>query len=398
MPTKKGWTATHGGVRSMVTIDDEDSIFYSSARSLGCVALGKTNAPAFGFRATCDNKMYGATKNPYSLDHNSGGSSGGSASAVGAHLVPIAEGGDAGGSIRVPSAWCNCFGYKASAGAIPNVCRPDAWTATHPYCTPGPISRSIRDSKTILSKMIGYDKRDPISAPSLLHRDPSLVHEIQIGFSYDFDFFPDPDDEIKECIDGVVKVLGKAGNSVKPVNFNIAYRRNEVENSWLRSISVDSAVDFELMKKNGVDLLSEHPEDFPQELIYWNEIAMASDMLDYRKFHDIRTNILDAHISAFEDVDFIITPVTGCLPVLNSDAKGKTVGPNSIGGEQVNPLIGFAYTYLENMTGFPAASLPVGFSDSGLPIGIQIIAPRYRDYELINFCSYLASILGLDCK
>ena len=140
LPSKKGWTASHGGVRSFITVDEYDSVFCAACERLGAIAVGKTNAPSFGFSGCCDNPMYGPTSTPWKVGYNSGGSSGGSASAVADGLVGIAEGGDAGGSIRIPSAWCGCFGFKPSAGLVPSVCRPDAWAATHPYCCGGPIT------------------------------------------------------------------------------------------------------------------------------------------------------------------------------------------------------------------------------------------------------------------
>ena len=91
LPSKKGWTNSHGGVKSLIRVDEADSVFYDSAVRAGAVAVGKTNAPAFAFRGTCDNKLYGPTRNPFNTEYNSGGSSGGSAAAVADGLVPISE-------------------------------------------------------------------------------------------------------------------------------------------------------------------------------------------------------------------------------------------------------------------------------------------------------------------
>ena len=99
----------------------------------GAILVGKTNAPSFAFRGTCDNKMFGATSTPFKVGYNSGGSSGGSAAAVGDGILLVAEGTDGGGSIRIPAAWCGCYGYKASVGTIPATVRPNAFSLTHPY-------------------------------------------------------------------------------------------------------------------------------------------------------------------------------------------------------------------------------------------------------------------------
>ena len=163
LPSKKGWTNSHGGVKSLIMEDPEDSAFYTAAREAGAIAVGKTNAPAFAFRGTCDNKLYGPTSTPFKVGYNSGGSSGGSAAAVADGLLPMAEGSDGGGSIRIPSSWCSCFGFKASVGTIPSICRPDGWTATHPYCFNGAITRTVSDSAMMLNYMAKYNPRDPLS-------------------------------------------------------------------------------------------------------------------------------------------------------------------------------------------------------------------------------------------
>ena len=387
LPAKKGWTATHGGVKSFVTVDDADCTFWKAAKSLGCIAIGKTNAPSFGFRGTTYNKMYGNTCNPFNLKYNSGGSSGGSCAAVGSLLVPLASCGDAGGSTRCPSAWCNTFGFKPSAGIVPSVCRPDAWAATHPYCCDGPTSRTVLDSALIMEKMMEYDPKDPISVPvphkmfsELMDRG---VSNLKIAVTYDYDIFPSVDSQIKDAVYKVAKMLSHEGAFVDFVNFNFKYSLEEMEEAWLRSISVDSAVDLELMKQNGFDLIGDHAEDLPDQMIKWVNIAFNSNMMDYRKFHDIRTNILDANLDILKDYDIIISPVTSCMPVMNEeeDTKGPSSDPDGPGSD-CEELIGFCQTWLQNMTGNPASSVPAGLGENNLPIGVQVVGRRYFDEDV----------------
>lgn len=380
LPAKKGWTASHGGVRSFITVDAEDCTFWRAARRLGCIAVGKTNAPSFGFRGTTYNKMYGNTNNPFNLQYNSGGSSGGSCAAVGGRLLPLASCGDAGGSTRVPSAWCSTFGFKPSAGLVPSVCRPDAWAATHPYCCDGPTSRTVEDSAIIMEQMMGYDPRDPISVPIPHKQFTELMKTdiagMRIAVTYDYNLFPNVDTEIKSAVGRIAKLLENAGAHVEFVDFKFKYSLPEMITAWLQSISVDSALDLHFMKNDGFDLIGEHADDLPEQFIYWSKIAFNSTMLDYRKFHDIRTDILDAHLEIFKNHDIILSPVTCCMPVLNST---DTKGPAELGGESVEELIGFCQTWLQNMTGNPAASVPAGLGSHNLPIGVQVIGTRYAD-------------------
>ncbi|HXE26668.1 MAG TPA: amidase, partial [Roseiarcus sp.] len=125
---KPGWPFTFGGVRAMKDcVADWHCLFAERVERAGAIILGKTNSPTMGLRGTCDNYLFGPSRNPFDTRKNTGGSSGGSAAAVADGLVPFAEGTDAGGSIRIPSAWCNVVGFKPSAGRVPVVMRPNAF-------------------------------------------------------------------------------------------------------------------------------------------------------------------------------------------------------------------------------------------------------------------------------
>ena len=389
LPAKKGWTASHGGVKSFITVDSEDCTFWKAAEKLGCIAVGKTNAPSFGFRGTTYNKMYGNTNNPFNLSYNSGGSSGGSCAAVGGLLVPLASCGDAGGSTRVPSAWCNCFGFKPSAGLVPSICRPDAWTATHPYCCDGPTARTVKDAAFIMDNMMEYDPKDPISVPlqpkNFAFLDNGCLEHIKqfkIAVTYNYNLFPFVDSQISDAVYEIAELFSDLGATVEYVNFEFNHTLDDMVEAWLRSISVDSAVDMELMKQSGFDLIGDYAEDLPEQFIKWAKIAYDSTMMDYRKFHEIRTDILDANIAILSDYDLILSPVTSCMPVLNSEDDTK--GPSSMGGEDTEQLIGFCQTWLQNMTGNPAASVPAKLGSNNLPIGVQIVGRRYRDEDVFT--------------
>lgn len=405
LPSKKGWTHSHGGVRSIADkVDDYSSPFTEACESMGAISLGKTNAPAFGFRGLTDNHMYGPTSTPFNPLYNSGGSSGGSCSAVSAGLVLAAEQGDAGGSARCPAAWCGCFGFKPSAGIVPSICRPDAWTATHPYCCGSPATKTVDDAALILNAMIGYSPDDPISVitpenlkdlrryKNILQNSKPLAG-MKIGVTYDFKLFPTPVVEIRNAIDTVLRLLEGAGAEVITADFQFNHDREEIEDAWLRGICIDTAVDMELWKRDGYDLPKDHSDEVASAFLKWNDIAIHSTMMDYRKFHEVRTDILDAHNRVFKDCDIIIAPVSGCMQILNSHVgpDGLVIGPDYISGEPVDPLIGFCYTYLENMIGTPAASIPAALSSDNLPVGVQVIGRRYHDDDVLKVCYFLES-------
>ena len=385
LPSKKGWTNSHGGVKSLIMEDVEDSEFYKAARRAGCIAVGKTNAPAFGFRGTCDNKLYGPTRNPFNTEYNSGGSSGGSAAAVADGMLTIAEGSDGGGSIRIPSAWCQCFGFKGSVGTVPSICRPDAWTATHPFCFNGAITKTVTDGAVMMNYMAHYDPKDPFSLPhpkrdfTELMKKP--VKDWRIAFTPDFDIFA-VDPEIERIVTEAAYKFEQAGAHVDRVHFGFKHTSDEFADLWCRSISIDTSLDLYYWKKAGLDLVGDHREELPEEFIYWNEKAFNSSVLDYRLFNDMRTEILDCQEKIFEDYDLILSPVTVCPPVKNADDM-NTKGPEFVNGVKTEQLIGFCETFLVNFTGNPAASIPAGLTSEGLPVGLQIIGKKFRDEDVL---------------
>lgn len=384
LPSKKGWQNSHGGVKSLIMNDAFDSEFCKAMESAGGIAVGKTNAPAFAFRGTCDNLLYGPTSTPFDTRYNSGGSSGGSAAAVADGMVPVAEGSDGGGSIRIPSAWCGCFGFKASVGTIPSVCRPDAWAATHPYCFNGGITRTVEDSAVLLNYMARYDPRDPLSIErpktDFTREMKRPVKGMKIGFTPDFGVFP-VDGEVAKTVLEAAKRLEQAGAMVEPVEIRLGRSAYELAEMWCRSICVDTAIELELSRRNGFDLIGDHRDELPNEFVFWNNEVAKGGITDYYEFNRVRTELLDAQQDVFDKFDIIISPTTICLPVLNAEDR-NTLGPSVLNGHKVEPVIGFCETFFENFTGNPAASVPAGLSKNGLPIGMQIIARKFRDGDV----------------
>ncbi len=384
LPSKKGWIHSHGGVKALIREDPVDSEFTKAMEAAGGIAIGKTNAPAFGFRGTTDNHLYGPTCNPFDHLYNAGGSSGGSAAAVAGGLVPIAEGGDAGGSIRIPAAWCNLFGFKASVGTVPSVIRPDAWSATHPYCFNGGLTKTVEDSAILMSYMAHYDPRDPLSLDHG-HRDfaelmKRPIEGWRIAYTPDFGMFP-VEPEVAAVVENAAMAFKEAGAIVEPIDIRLPRALEEYTTIWLRSICVDTAIELELDRRNGFDLVKDFRDELPEAFVYWNDLASKGGILDYYEFNTARTEILDAFVDVFEHYDILLSPTTCCLPPLNAE-DGNTQGPDRINGQPVEPLIGFAQTFLANFSGHPAASIPAGFSENGLPIGMQIVGKKFKDEDI----------------
>jgi amidase len=382
---KPGWVTTFGGIRAF---EDFVADFYCAwaerVERAGAIILGKTNSPVMGFRGTCDNYLFGPSRNPFDLSKNTGGSSGGSAAAVADGLLPIAEGTDGGGSIRIPAAWCGVYGYKQSFGRVPFIARPNAFVGTIPFKFEGPITRTVEDAALGLNALAGYDARDPFSLDESLDFTEAIRHSIKgwkVAYSPDFDVFP-VDKRVTDVVGNAVKAFEDAGASVDEVRLGITRDQRELSDLWCRQIIAQDVGAFENFKRQGLDLLEDHRDDFPPAYLDWIEQGYKMSILDFNRDQQMRTEIYDAIQKVFDMYDLLVTPTLACLPVDNA-GDGNTVGPSEINGVEVDPLIGWCLTYPINFSGHPAASIPAGIAENRLPVGMQIIGRRYADMDVL---------------
>jgi amidase len=383
---RPGWVNTLGGIRTLARNRcDRYSAFAQRVEESGAILLGGTNAPTFGFRGTCDNFLFGPTRTPFDLRRNSGGSSGGSAAAVADGLVPFAQGTDGGGSIRIPAACCGAYGYKPSFGRAPMLSWPNVFAATAPFIFEGPITRTVEDAALLLGVLAGYDPRDPFALDEswnfVLPAEPRLS-EWRVGYARKFGDFP-VEAEIISVIDNAVKAFEEAGAEVEPVEIEFGQSQAELSEMWCRLVSVANLRILESLKRKGIDLLEDSPDDLPPQLHEWLNKAQSITAAQYLRDQEIRSDVYDAIQRVFGTYDLVVNPTLSCLPVPNS-GDGNTVGPRSVNGVPVNPLLGWCLTYPVNFSGHPAASIPAGLTPASLPVGMQIIGRRYADEDVLT--------------
>lgn len=385
---KPGWPATYGGIPALKDhIADFYCVYAERIEKAGAIIVGKTNSPIMGFRGTCDNPLFGPTKNPFDVTKNSGGSSGGSAAAVADGLIPIAEGTDGGGSIRIPSAWCGTYGYQASYGRVPMVMRPNAFGGMSPFLYEGTITRTVEDAAIGMASLTGYDSRDPLSVNSKVDYMGALHKSMKgwkIAYSPDFDVYP-VDERVKNVVKSAVQLFEDAGAHVEEVQFGIKRDQKELSDCWCRMMMTTNIATFEILKRKGLDLLKNDRDDLPEEFTYWSEYVHHMKATDIIIDQIIRTEIFDSIQKIFNEYDLIMTPTLACLPVDNAD-NGETKGPSHINGIEMNRLIGWCLTYFTNFTGHPSASIPAGLADH-LPVGMQIIGKRLADEDVFTASS-----------
>jgi amidase/aspartyl-tRNA(Asn)/glutamyl-tRNA(Gln) amidotransferase subunit A len=186
---------------------------------------------------------------------------------------------------------------------------------------------------------------------------------------------------IADAVERAAHAFTEAGAQVENVTLGLKRTQRELSDAWSHLMMPLNLGALEAVKAAGLDLIKDHRDDFPPEYLRWIAIGEEMGLLDLQRDQAIRSEVYDAVQGVFANYDLIVTPTLGAMPVSNRD-DGNTVGPSSVNGEAVDPLIGWCLTYPINFTGHPAASIPAGMAD-GLPVGMQIIGRRYADTDVL---------------
>jgi Asp-tRNA(Asn)/Glu-tRNA(Gln) amidotransferase A subunit family amidase len=386
--SRAGVRSTFGSLPLKDYVPLQSSLFVQRLEDAGAVIVGKTNAPEFGHKGVTDNLVSGPTRNPFDTTRNSGGSSGGAAAAVAAGMVPLAQGTDGGGSVRIPASWCGVFGIKPSYGRIADVTRPNAFITTSPFSSVGPLARSVRDAALMLSAMAGPHARDPMSLPA----SPVPLQDVpqdglrgrRVGYSPDLGGIPvDPD--VAAAVERSLEAFERAGATVEKVDVVLPADQEELSALWNRLMGLLYSDSLVGLKQEGYDLVGEHLDELTPSFRDIIVAAGSRSAMEARADEHLRTAVLDAIEDAFVGFDFLVTPTLAVTAVKNR-SDGHTTGPSEVNGVRVDPSIGWCLTYPFNFTGHPAASLPAGMV-GGLPVGVQVVGRRHQDAELLAACA-----------
>jgi amidase/aspartyl-tRNA(Asn)/glutamyl-tRNA(Gln) amidotransferase subunit A len=382
---KAGVPNTFGCLPFQNWVPTTSATYVSRLESAGAIVLGKTNTPEFGHRGITDNYLFGPTSTPFRIGKNAGGSSGGSAAAVAAGLAPLAQGSDGGGSIRIPAAWCGVYGIKPSFGRVAAVARPDGFSLAVPFAQAGPIARSVADAALMLGVMAGPDDRDPYSLPAdgadYLAATRRGAEGLRVAWTPDFGVFP-VEPEVARVTREAVRTFEEVGAHVDEVAVGFKHSQDELCAAWIRQSAVRAAESAAGFKAAGIDLSGAHRAQISPQFATMLDLGAAETALHYRLDDVVRTQVLDAVQDVLDRYDLLVSPTLAALPVDNA-GDGNTLGPTEIEGERVDPLLGWCLTYVYNFTGHPAASLPAGLSESGLPVGLQVAGRRFADETVL---------------
>lgn len=395
----KGGETNNGLIYADGKISTFDSSYVKKYKDLGFIILGQTNFPEYGWRNITDSKLYGPTHNPWNLDHNAGGSSGGSAAAIASGMTPIASGSDAGGSIRIPSSWTGLVGLKPTRGLVSNE-KPDSYsTAVH-----FPLTKSSRDAETLLT----YLKKSDQTLVSV-----NDLKSLPIAYTLKSPMGTEVSQDAKNAIMDNVTFLRKQGFKVTEIDLPIDGRALMRDYSTL-AIGMGGAFSTieKDLKKHGFTKEDVDPITWAVHVIYQN-----SDKAELKKSIMEAQKHMDDYRKAMENLHkqfpIFLSPTTASLAPLNTDPyvteedKRAIYNMENLSQEerialfnrQWEPMLRRTpFTQIANMTGLPAISIPTYLSESGLPIGTMLMAGANYDMVLIKFATFFEKYHGFNVK
>jgi amidase len=364
-----GFPFTNGSPIYRTNMPAQDTVLVERIRAAGAIPIGKTNVPEFGMGSHTYNRVYGITRNPYDTTKSAGGSSGGAAAAVAAGLLPMADGGDLGGSLRNPASFNNVVGFRPSVGLVPAA---PVMLPFLGFSVKGPIARSVDDVAFLMSVIAGPDRRDPGSYPS----EPStfmqaLARDFKgatIAWCPDLGGLP-LDPQVRDVINRQRTVLEDLGCVIENASFDfrdaddvfVTIRRWR---SWI-------------MLGN---LLNEHRHAMKPEAIEEIEAGASLTSADLARAMTRHAASLDRFRRFQETHEFLACTVSQVPPF---DASNDW--PHAIDGVQMDTYIDWMKSaYWISTTFCPAISVPAGFTSNGLPVGLQLVGRPRADFSVLQ--------------
>lgn len=355
-----------------------DSEMVRRLREAGAVIVGKTNTPEIGLYPFTEGPAFGATRNPWNMDHTPGGSSGGSAAAVAAGVVPAAIGSDGAGSVRIPASWCNLVGVKPQRGRISTW--PDRESFNGLTCI-GPLTRTVSDAALLLDALSGnhcHDLHAPPAPPEPYSR--AIAREsrpLRIALSLRHPFSGAPvklHPEIRAGAQRLANVLRKLGHSVSEADpryglmgLTLIARGQAGASEWVARVPDTSLLD---PRTRGTARIG--------GLLSRTVLGLARRM----------EPMLHRRVGAsFDHADVILTPASASPPL----RIGATDG---LGGWATDQVIAGAcpYTWPWNVLGWPGVSIPAGLTTGGLPFGMQLLGPANSEVTLLSLAAQLERV------
>ncbi|XAS76279.1 amidase [Dermatophilaceae bacterium Sec6.4] len=396
--------ATSNGSRALAgDIAERHSLVTQRFLDAGLVIFGKTNTPEFGAKAITEPELWGAARNPWNLTRTPGGSSGGSGAAVAAGIVPAAGANDGGGSVRIPAACNGLVGLKTSRGIGPY--GPQTGESLLGMSTQGVVSRTVRDSAALLDAIIGGDQGagydaalPPVPFADLITRPPGTL---RIGYSCSSAINAHPDREAVTAVQTAAELLTELGHEVQEVAppHNDEALARDFLTIWFAQLYGQVA---EIKRR-----LSAPDSQFEADTLACAELGRAAGMLPLLRSLANTNDYIQSLAAFHQSYDLLLTPTLAKPPVevgalgtpnrLQSAARvvakvraGKLLAATGVLDQMIADNLGWVpYTQLANLTGRPAISVPLHWTDTGLPLGVQFVGRLGGDGLLLQLAAQL---------
>jgi len=354
----KGVRTTFGSKLLENFIPEEEAVHVARLKEAGGIVLGKTNTPEFGWKPLTDNPLFGITRNPWNLERTSGGSSGGAAAAVAAGLGPLAAGNDGGGSIRIPASCCGVFGIKPQFGRVP---RYPIFPALAILAHEGPITRTVRDAALMLDVLAGPHWGDGYCIPapevSFAGSLESDIKGLKIAWSPDMGYAT-VDPQVQTICEQAAKVFSEMGAEVEEAHPGFGNQETHLVTLFGADI---------LTALSGLGPINEIKDRVDPFMA-----ALLSTMVELKATAYVQAMFARRELKVkagmfFQSYDLLLTP-TLTAPPISVELK-----------EPLGFLAWIPFVFPFNFTGQPAASVPAGWTEDGLPVGLQVIGRAYNE-------------------
>ena len=374
-PTK-GKTTTRGSYAFEHWVPDRDALIVRRLKDAGAIMVGKTTTPEFAYSSFTESPLWGITRNPWDTGRTPGGSSGGSGAAVAAGCVPLAEGTDMGGSVRIPAAWCGIVGLKPSLGRIPMDILPSVFDSISHF---GPLARTVADAALFFGVAQGPDDCDIQSLkPALDVPVPPAgkVEGLRLALSPDLGFYA-VDPEVEANTRAAAAALESAGARVEEVALAWTKEQSDAHKAYWR---VYLAAAFG-------DLLPEFRDRMDPHVVALMEAGQAMGAVAFKQLEALRTQQWLELARVFEEFDALLCPTMAlpAPPVEMNDSDFTEVDEQG----RVHALD--MTEMFNNVSQCPALSVPSGFTSGGLPTGLQIVGRRFDDLTVLDIGAGLES-------
>ncbi len=369
-----GVPCPNGSVTLKDFVPAETSAAVQRLEDAGAVIFAKTTCPEFSLSGITESVLYGRTSNAWDLSRTSGGSSGGAATAVAAGIGSMSLGGDGGGSIRIPAAFCGITGFKPSFGIVPRKPGFPTWESIITY---GPMTRSIADASLMFSVLADSG----INHPSGTGHDQeglSLIASENLGFA-------PVDQDVRHAFRETIGKIQTAGNTVKFDHPGLT--------SSAATWAITATYDMHQHKHPGSQEESEAGMEMGLHAREFIKFGGTFSQYDFEDAQLRRVHIHDAYMEMFKRnrSTILITPTLGCEAFHHGNTYPTTIGTRPI----EHPWLDWAgFLYDANLTGMPACSIPMGTGDEGLPVSLQIMGPPGHDVEVLSTARQIEQLLN----